>query len=221
MEGIERHLGLGLDLCVSCRQYMRLSPRLRGVSILSLAMTVFILAGCGSGGTDTPEEESGVGNSELGEGSEGLSPEEFDRAYLECMEESGWVLSRDEFGQLSITLSESQEEDYERASEDCASKFQVAAKYSEPLDDEQWQVVHAYYEQTVIPCLESLGYTPDPLPSLDVFIATVDSPEAYVVVSPEVYTDIAEDVNAGRWESPDDVINGQCEVSPPEDQLYP
>lgn len=183
-------------------------------------MTVLFLAGCSTPGGD--DVEAGGGNpTETTAMSGGLAPEEFEAAYTACMEESGWHLSKDEFGQNSIELSEGQDEDYERAAEACSSKFEVDPKYSEPLDDGQWEVVYSHYQQNVIPCLESLGYAPDALPSLDTFIASMDSPGAYQIISPEVYGSIVDDVAAGRWESPDDVINDKCEVSPPDDLLYP
>ena len=182
------------------------------------AAAVFLLAGC-----STPSEDGlePGGDNPTAATSGGLAPEEFEAAYTACMEESGWHLSKDEFGQDSIELSEGQDEDYERAAEACSSKFEVDPKYSEPLDDEQWAVVHSHYRDNVIPCLESLGYTPDDLPSLDAFTASMNSPDAYQIISPEVYGSIVDDVTAGRWESPDDVINDKCEVSPPDGLLYP
>lgn len=137
------------------------------------------------------------------------------------MEDAGWQLSKDEFGQDSIELQANQDEDYQRSVEECSSGLEVDPKYTAPLNDEQWAVVHSHYRDNVIPCLESLGYTPDDLPSLDTFTASMNSPDAYQIVSEKVYGDIIEDVVAGRWESADEVIMERCEVSTPDDLLYP
>lgn len=184
-----------------------------------LVAAVPLLAGCGILGGG--EEERGTDPTEEDASSGGLSPEEYESAKMSCLEEAGWHLSRDEFGQLSIEFSEGQAEDYERAANACDSKFEMDAKYSEPLDEEQQELVYLHYQQDAIPCLESLGYAPDALPSLDVFIANTNSPDAYQIISQDVYASIIDDVKAGLWESPDDVIGGQCEMSPPEEVLYP
>lgn len=181
-------------------------------------MVALCLVGCASPDAgDVPPADSGQGVAE----EEGLTPEEFDSANRACLEEAGWTLSRDEYGQLSVDLQAGQAEDYERAANQCAAQLQVDAKYLEPLDDGQREVIYVHYEENVIPCLESLGYAPAALPSLEVFVSTMDSEDAYQVISPQVYRDIAEDVAAGRWETPDDVIRGQCDVVPPDNTLQP
>lgn len=180
---------------------------------------VLLVAGCGllSGGD---MEEHGADPTEDAS-SGGLSPEEYESAKYSCLEEAGWHLSRDKFGQLSIERPEGQAEDYERAANACASKFEIDTKYAEPLDEQQHELIYLHYQQVAIPCLESLGYTPAALPSLDVFIANANSPESYQIVSQDVYGSIIDDLKAGRWESPDDVIGGLCKMSPPEEILYP
>lgn len=185
-----------------------------------LLATAVLLAGCSTPGGD--DVEAGGGNpTEAAATSGGLAPEEFDAALRSCMEDAGWHLSKDEFGQDSIELQANQEGDYQRSVEECSSGLEVDPKYTTPLNDDQWAVVHSHYRDSVIPCLEFLGYTPDDLPSLDTFIASMNSPDAYQIVSQHVFGDIIEDVVAGRWESADEVIMERCEVSTPDDLLYP
>lgn len=207
-------------MAVRNRCAVRVSELRSAVRMSLPVATALLLAGCGIvGGNDTGE--GGDDPTEENSSSGGLSPEEYESAYSACIEEAGWQLSRDEFGQLSIELPAEQDEDYERAANACADKFELDAKYSEPLDDEQLELIYTHYQQDAIPCLESLGYAPAALPSLDVFIATLTSPDAYQIISQDVYGSIIDDVKTGRWETPDDVIGGQCEMSPPDEVLYP
>lgn len=191
-----------------------------------------LLAGCGPGvGSEDPKSDPGVTPAaELASETVGLphvtvvrevTPEEFDDLYEMCMAEAGWVLSMDEFGQRSIDLAPGQEADYDVASHTCSEQYPVAEKYSDPLNDQQWRLVYDHYAAGVIPCLQSLGYSPDPLPSFERFLATANSTDAYEIISSETYAAITNDVVEGRWETPDDVIQQECHVQPPSDVLYP
>ncbi|UJH71103.1 hypothetical protein [Ornithinimicrobium sp. INDO-MA30-4] len=199
--------------------------------ILGLAIGL-VFAGCGTG-SSSEAPSSGLAATQTAKADpetagfppvaaiREVTPEEFDDVYESCMAEDGWVLSLDEFGQSSIELAPGQEDDFDLASYTCNEQYPVADKYSEPLTETQWRSVYDHYESDVIPCLQSLGYAPDPLPSFESFLATSDSPEAYQIISPGTYRDITEDVQGGRWTTPDDVTQRECQVQPSDDVLYP
>lgn len=159
-----------------------------------------------------------------------IAPGEDIAVYAQCLTEAGFEVEVAPGNQSYSydTGGVQEQEEYALADYVCRQQYPIAEKYTEPLTEAQWGIIHSHWEQETIPCLTELGYSPDPLPPAEqlfaeheALMAGTNSSDPYLVVGDDVYRAIEADVQEGRWEFVEEVTDEVCPIDPPLDVLYP
>lgn len=105
-----------------------------------------------------------------------VGPEEYVDVQLQCQEDMGFT--RDENG--SYNAPPDQYESLGLAVYTCEAKFPMEEKYLQPLGEPELRRLHAYFVDDAVPCLASIGYSIPGPPSIETFLASANSPSAYL-----------------------------------------
>ncbi|UOE43179.1 hypothetical protein [Agromyces larvae] len=89
-----------------------------------------------------------------------------------CLNEAGFssATADEDGGIASGSLPAAQQSAYAMAMYTCNAKYPVSAVYNTPLDDSQLEYIYSYFESTLIPCLNELGYEIEEPPSRTSFV---------------------------------------------------
>ncbi len=148
-----------------------------------------------------------------------VTPDEAGRVHAECMTQAGWPASVDEFGVVDYSFPLEQETSFNQGYATCLGQYPIEAKYTVPLTLAQYGVIYDHLVKETIPCLSDLGYEVETPPTRDVYIATAESADVYLV-NKAIYDEVVDDVDTGRWVSPDEVFQQVCPILPPDGVLY-
>lgn len=136
-----------------------------------------------------------------------IRPSEDEQVQAECMTAAGFPV--DEDGDPSGPPE--QREAFYLAWYTCIAQYPVAKKYRRPFNTAQIGLVHEYYRDSLVPCLQSHGFAPGPVPTLETFLATARTAEEY-----NPYDGVTERL---REEERRELLEA-CPPLPPEDVLY-
>lgn len=116
-------------------------------------------------------------------------------------------------GGFSIHASDlEQDEANERLGFICMGRYPLHERYHQQLATEQLEIYYAWMVEETIPCMQSLGYrTPEP-PTMETFVANYEARGE--LFFPD--TELDPSTIAGDMMK----IMKQCEVMPPDEELY-
>lgn len=138
---------------------------------------------------------------------------EFDQVQVDCLVEHGVDAQVEPSGGLSYGVAAGQpEEPVNLASYICLARYPMHERYSQQFTADQLETYYAWMVEETIPCMESLGYpTPTP-PSKETFVAAYEARGE--LFFPD--TELDPSTIAGDMMK----IMEQCEVMPPDEELY-
>lgn len=148
-------------------------------------VAAFALSACGSlsPGLPGPSAESGaasaapsvpVDHMDNPELVRYVLPEEWGSAQVECLNEEGFPggLVMPDGGLFYPEIPAEQASVYEAAQSLCARRYPVEPRFRTALNEAQLTVLHDYYKDSLVPCIEEKGLDVGDLPTLQRFIET-------------------------------------------------
>jgi hypothetical protein len=144
-----------------------------------------------------------------------ITPEEYGPVLGQCMMERGIdVIIGSDGGLHYAHIPSEQKKIVNEVSAECHALYPVDGKYSGGLEEEELTRLHAYYVDTLVPCLQGQGYSGFNPPSLTTYLETYGTEGGW-----HPYTDIIEIVdqlNPGAFTS----LTQACPQSPGTDYLF-
>lgn len=138
-----------------------------------------------------------------------ITNDDFAVIYTDCMSEEGFTVEVFEDTSFSADIPPDQQEAFDMAMYVCEAKYPRPMLLTQPDDEHTGRVLYSYYEDELIPCLEGLGFTIDPLPSEQTFLENLHGGQRY-----DPYASLIVDggLTIERW----DAANAQCPQRPSE-----
>lgn len=101
-------------------------------------------------------------------------PEQWGSAQVECLKQEGFPggLVMPDGGLFYPEIPAAQASVYEAAQSLCARRYPVEPRFRTALNEAQLTVLHYYYEDSLVPCIEEQGLDVGGLPTLQRFIET-------------------------------------------------
>lgn len=215
---------------------MRIRASLRNLTIVSVATLGVWLTGCSSSPPDA-EQQAGSpdSNSELLELRQsalnslaqrlGLDPPpdvdlirfvmrtESGAIQADCMRAAGYdaTASSDGAGLTFGQVDEAQLDDFNRALYTCTAQYSIDPRYGLAPTEDQLAILHAYFVDTLVPCLTERQIDVGDVPTLASFR------EAYLTDGWSPYAEIAA---SGIAAHELDRLMSECPLSPPDSELY-
>lgn len=140
-----------------------------------------------------------------------ITEEEFPTVQAQCLTEAGFPTTADEeTGSHETRTVEGQEEAFALASYICNLQYPNDLRSAQAFTRTQLRVIHAYYRDQLIPCLQSRGLEISTLPSEETYVEGTASG-----TNPWTPYDA---LPAGTPDS--DAMNKECPPMPPSEMLY-
>lgn len=142
-----------------------------------------------------------------------LRPDEFGVVRADCMKKQGFdAVPTTDGGIEYVDIPNDQAEAQTLARYRCEVMYPVHPRYSMPLDERQHRLIYDYYVTKLVPCLRAHGYDPGAVPSVETFLATVNTKQSW---SPYAAVNDRQPSKA-EWEA----INRDCPQSPPVEEIF-
>lgn len=136
---------------------------------------------------------------------------EYGEVHAACVREQGFgARATFDGGTVFDRVPESQGLALNEAVYRCDIAYPVHPRYSLPLTEAQIRTTYEYYVNELVPCLAARGYSVEPAPSWETFLATQDTGAQWVPYDAVHYT------NEAEWQR----INQACPQSPPLEDLF-
>ncbi len=142
-----------------------------------------------------------------------VGKDEIDQVMVDCLVEFGVDARLEPSGGFSVHSSDREQgEANERLEFICMGRYPLHERYQQSFASEQLEVYYEWMVEETIPCMQSLGYpTPTP-PSKETFVAAYEARGE--LFFPD--TELDPSTMAGDMVT----IMEQCEVMPPDEELY-
>lgn len=138
--------------------------------------------------------------------------DEFDQVQVDCLTEQGVDAHLEPSGGFSYQSGAGQEDATKVAHFTCLGRYPMHERYGRQFTPGQLETFYAWMVEETIPCMQSLGYpTPVP-PTKETFVAAYEARGE--LFFPDTELDPA--TIAGDMVT----IMEQCEVMPPDEELY-
>jgi len=143
-----------------------------------------------------------------------ISPAESQAVWQLCLKEAGWDLVETDGADPYFDVPVEQEQAFNLARYVCYSQYPVADKYTDPLSQEQLEVLYEHWTSITVPCFEELGYDVGDVPTRESFLA---NPMWHPAIA--IQEQVGPDVASGRWPSTEHVLYEVC-PAPADEALY-
>lgn len=108
-----------------------------------------------------------------------IGNEDFPTIYTDCMLAEGFAVTVNADTSFEATVPPEQQESFDMAMYVCEAKYPRPSILTRTDNDDAGRLLYAYYHDELLSCLRDLGLTPDPLPSEQTFLQTLNSAERY------------------------------------------
>lgn len=99
------------------------------------------------------------------------TPFDLGTTQAQCMTDEGFPSQADERGVVTAELLDEQEQEHKLATIVCLLRYPLGSIYLEPPTRGQLEAKYAWTRDVLVPCIRDVGYEPQELPSLELFVA--------------------------------------------------
>lgn len=139
-----------------------------------------------------------------------VSQEDWPTEQAQCLSAQGFPTTVGSDGSYTTKGVSEQQQAFDEASYVCALQYPMDLKYAQAYSRTQLRAIYAHYRDSLVPCLQGLGFEPGSLPSEETFVEGIASGSS----SWTPYDALNLSHNSVQK------MNDSCPGTPPEEVLY-